>query len=326
MWWPALGGLAIGVGGLFQGRALGVGYSSIDALLLAQLGVGVVLSLLLVKAIIWSISLGSGTSGGVLAPLLIIGGSLGGLFALVLPGGSVGLFVLVGMGAMIGGTMRAPFTGVVFSLELTHAVAALLPLLVAALAADAVTVLVMKRSILTEKIARRGVHVSREYSVDPLEHIQVHSVMRTHLRSVSAGLSVEEVLENTSQPDAGEIGVCLIDDGGKFSGFLSRSDLRKFIEVGGDPRRPAVALAPKEGPRVYPDQPMRFAADALARVDGLAVPVVERGDPSSVVGFVTRETPFEARLLYTESEVRRERLLESSTLNRWWTARAPPRR
>ncbi|MGI0151104.1 MAG: chloride channel protein, partial [Thermoplasmata archaeon] len=161
IWWPALGGLAIGIGGILEPRALGVGYGSIDALLAAQLGIDVVLALLVVKAAIWAISLGSGTSGGVLAPLLILGGALGGLLGFVLPGGSTGFFALVGMGAMIGGAMRVPFTGVVFALELTHDLNALFPLLLAALVADGLTVLLMRRSILTEDVARRGIHVVR---------------------------------------------------------------------------------------------------------------------------------------------------------------------
>jgi chloride channel protein, CIC family len=326
MWWPALGGLAIGVGGLFQALALGVGYNSIDALLLAQFGFGIVLSLLIVKAAIWTISLGSGTSGGVLAPLLIIGGSLGGLLALILPGGSIGLFVLVGMGAMIGGTMRAPFTGVVFSLELTHDLPALLPLLVAALTADAVTVLVMKRSILTEKIARRGVHVSREYSVDPLEQIPIRSVMRTHVQSVAGDLSVEQVLRISYQPDAGEIGISLIDDQGAYIGFVSRTDLRKFVDMGGDPSRAVTLIAPDIADATYPDEPTRMGAERLAQVDGMALPVFERGESSRVIGFITRETPFEARVLWTEGEDRRERLLGWPVESFWAGIRARFRR
>lgn len=322
MWWPAVGGLAIGVGGLVQARALGVGYTSIDALLLTQLGFAVVVSLLIVKAAIWAISLGSGTSGGVLAPLLIMGGSLGALLAFVLPGGSTGLFVLVGMGAMIGGTMRAPFTGVVFSLELTHDFPAVLPLLVAALGADAVTVLLMKRSILTEKIARRGVHVAREYSVDPLEQIPIRSVMRTHVRPVAGDLSIEEVLRTTSQPDAGEIGIALLDDGGTYQGFVSRSDLRKIVDLGGDPSHPVASVTPDVDLATYPDEPTRVGAERLSQVDGMALPVFERGEPSHVVGFITRETPFEARVLWTEGEQRKERLLGWPAARFWAGVRA----
>ncbi len=309
MWWPAIGGVAIGVGGLLAPRALGVGYVSIDGLLLAELGVGVVLTLLIVKAAIWAISLGSGTSGGVLAPLLIMGGSIGALLALVLPGGSTGLFVLVGMGAMIGGTMRAPFTGVVFCLELTHDFNALFPLLLAALVADGVTVLLMKRSILTEKVARRGVHVAREYSVDPLERIPVRSVMHGGVRMIPADLSVQGALDVSSNPDAPEGGLSLIAEGGVPVGFVARGDLQRYVELGGDPEAPARTLAVPLAMAAFPDEPMRTAAERLSDLDGRVLPVVDPGEPSHVVGFVTREGPFEARVLWTQLEQERERVL-----------------
>ncbi len=321
VWWPAIGGVAIGIGGLVQARALGVGYSSIDALLLAQLGVTVILSLLIVKAAIWTISLGSGTSGGVLAPLLMLGGALGGLFAVVLPGGSPSLFVLVGMGAMIGGTMRAPFTGVVFSLELTHDLPAILPLLVAALAADAVTVLTMKRSILTEKVARRGVHVAREYSVDPLEQIPVRDVMQRDLVTVPTDLTVDQALGASARPGLREVGIVFEDPQHRPAGFLSRSDLRAYIELGGDPGRRAVSLAPDPAIVVFAGEPTRLAAERLAQVDGMALPVYPRRGAPTPVGFVSRETPFAARVLWTEHEERRERMLASPIESAWQAVR-----
>jgi CIC family chloride channel protein len=124
------------------------------------------------------LSLGSGTSGGVLAPLLMMGGALGGLEAHLLPWEGAGFWPLVSMGAILGGTMRSPLTGVIFALELTHDVTVMLPLLLAVTIAHGFTVLMLRRSILTEKISRRGYHVSREYSIDPLEIIFAREVMR----------------------------------------------------------------------------------------------------------------------------------------------------
>ncbi len=317
MWWPALGGIAIGVGGLIAPRALGVGYNSIDALLLAQLGLAVVLGLLVVKAVIWAISLGSGTSGGVLAPLLIMGGSMGALFALVLPGGSVPLFVLVGMGAMIGGTMRSPFTGVVFALELTHDFDALFPLLVAALTADAVTVLLMRRSILTEKVARRGVHVAREYSIDPLERIPVRSVMHTSLKLVPADVSVEEALRASAEPEAGDVGLVPVALGGQTLGFVSRHDLEAFVDRGGDPSTPIQGRLLPLSVATFPDEPVRVAIDRLTPLDASALPVADAGGPTHIVGFITRESPFEARAIWNENEQERERSLTFSWPRGW---------
>jgi CBS-domain-containing membrane protein len=117
----------------------------------------------------------------VLAPLLMMGGALGGLEASVFPDFGAGFWPLVSMGAILGGTMRSPFTGIVFALELTHDVNMLLPLLVAVTLAHGFTVLTLRRSILTEKVARRGFHLSREYEVDPLEIVFVREVMQAAL-------------------------------------------------------------------------------------------------------------------------------------------------
>ena len=167
MWWPALGGLAIGLGGLIFPQALGVGYDTIGALLQGDVPRNIILGILLVKSAIWAISLGSGTSGGVLAPLLMMGGALGGIEAMFLPHEGAGFWPLVSMGAILGGTMRSPFTGVIFALELTHDVNMLAPLLLAVTIAHGFTVLTLRRSILTEKVARRGYHLSREYCRRP---------------------------------------------------------------------------------------------------------------------------------------------------------------
>lgn len=139
MWWPAIGGLVIGIGGLIVPQALGVGYDVISNLLQGNGSVQLIVGILVVKAIIWSVSLGSGTSGGVLAPLLMMGGALGALMALFLPNEGLGFWPLIAMGAILGGTMRSPFTGVIFALELTHDNNILLPLLIAVIIAHGIS-------------------------------------------------------------------------------------------------------------------------------------------------------------------------------------------
>jgi H+/Cl- antiporter ClcA len=181
MWWPAIGGLAVGLGGLIFPQSLGVGYETIGSLLQGSVPAQIIWGILLVKSFIWAFSLGSGTSGGVLAPLLMMGGALGGLEALFLPNEGAGFWPLISMGAILGGTMRSPFTGIVFAFELTHDMNAILPLLVASIIAHCFTALTLKRSILTEKVARRGYHLSREYGVDPLEILFVREVMRPEI-------------------------------------------------------------------------------------------------------------------------------------------------
>ena len=177
VWWPAIGGLLIGVGGLIDVRALGVGYGTIGDELGGRIALGGLALVLLVKLTIWAIGLGSGTSGGVLAPQLLIGAAAGGLLGHIF-GGNPGVWALLGMGATLAGAMRAPLTAIVFAVELTHAVGLLLPLLVASATAFLLSVLLLKRSIITEKVARRGFHVMREYAVDPLEAMFVREVMR----------------------------------------------------------------------------------------------------------------------------------------------------
>jgi H+/Cl- antiporter ClcA len=177
-WWPAIGGVAIGAGGLLDVRALGVGYGSIADELAGRLTLGALALLLVVKLAIWSIGLGSGTSGGVLAPQLMIGASAGGVLGHVL-GGSPAFWAVLGMGATLAGGMRTPLTAIVFAAELTNADNLLLPLLIACTTSYLVSVLVLRRSILTEKVARRGFHVMREYGVDPLEAMFVREVMQT---------------------------------------------------------------------------------------------------------------------------------------------------
>jgi H+/Cl- antiporter ClcA len=198
MWWPALGGLAIGVGGFFFPQALGVGYDVIEGLLRDDMPTRIIVGVLLVKSTIWAVSLGSGTSGGVLAPLLMIGGALGGLAAHVLPFEGAGFWPLVSMGAILGGTMRSPLTGVVFALELTHDVNVMLPLLLAVTIAHGFTVLTLRRSILTEKVSRRGYHLSREYSIDPLEIIFASEVMRA--RATDGAIAPDAVVAHPDEP------------------------------------------------------------------------------------------------------------------------------
>jgi H+/Cl- antiporter ClcA len=179
MWWPAIGGIGIGVGGFFFPRGLGVGYDNIAELLRGNAPIGLLVGIVLAKSLMWAFSLSSGTSGGVLAPILMIGAALGESSARLahLPAETQALWALLAMGAMLAGALGVPLTAVLFSLELTHALPALLPLVLACAAAYLITSLIMPRSILTEKLSRRGYHLSREYGVDPLEIITVEEVM-----------------------------------------------------------------------------------------------------------------------------------------------------
>lgn len=309
MWWPAIGGLAIGLGGLVDPRALGVGYNTIDLVLVGGLGLTAILVLLVVKGVIWSLSLGSGTSGGVLAPLLMMGACMGALVGNVLPFGSVSLWALVAMGGILGGTMRAPFTGVVFSLELTHDLNVVFPLLIAALAAEAITVFTLPRSILTEKVARRGVHVSREYSVDPLEVIPVNAVMHTDIVMVPAHTSVEEVARLAPEKTSKYVGYSLVREGGKVAGFVTKEEIVAYLADGGDPKAAILDISSVPPVHLYPDHPCRVGARYLAELDVEALPVVSPRDASHYVGLFSRESLFEARVQAMQDEQDRDRII-----------------
>src|SRR5487761_1309976 len=200
MWWPILGGVVVGIGGLIEPSALGVGYDSIAQMLRGDLPPLAGLSLTAVKAVIWSVALGSGTSGGVLAPLLIIGGGMGAVIGQFLPAASPGFWPLLAMAAIMGGTMRSPLTAIFFAVEVTGNTHVLLPLATACITAHIVTVLLLRRSILTEKIARRGYHLLREYHVDPFALTTVREVMTKDVQTVSADMTLHRAVAFLANP------------------------------------------------------------------------------------------------------------------------------
>jgi CBS domain-containing protein len=225
MWWPAIGGVVVGIGGYFQPRALGVGYDVISDLLHNHLGLAVVLSLLLVKAGIWIIALGSGTSGGVLAPLLMLGAGLGVVIAQLIPGSDPELWPVVCMAAVLAGVLGAPLTSAIFALGLTGDFNAMLPLLLATGVSYGFTVFAMKRSIMTEKIARRGQHIYREYSVDPLERVFAQDVMEKKPLTIEAGSTLGEVAQNYFGAVQKYRSFPVIDSHGQVLGILDRKML-----------------------------------------------------------------------------------------------------
>ena len=311
MWWPALGGLVVGVGGWLFPQALGVGYDVIGDLLQGDVAERVIVGVLVVKSIIWSVSLGSGTSGGVLAPLLMMGGALGGVESWFLPSEGIGFWPLVSMGAILGGTMRSPLTGVVFSLELTHDVNMILPLLVAVTIAHAFTVLVMRRSILTEKVARRGYHLSREYSTDPLEILFVREVMRTSVVALLADAAHDD-LRRTLHGDGSRGGQRLFPVLGgqqQLVGVVTRADLQTLVDEAPGNADAQLAAILKMRPTVaYPDESLRMIVHRMADSGLTRFPVVSR-DERRLVGMIALTDLLKARTLNLEAERRRERVL-----------------
>jgi len=292
MWWPAIGGAVIGVGGLIVPQSLGVGYDVIGAELRGSAGLSLVVGILLVKTTIWSLSLGSGTSGGVLAPMFMIGGALGALESHIFPVVGPGFWALIALAGVLGGVMRAPFTGVVFAAELTHRFDALLPLMIGAIAAYAVSVLVLKRSVLTEKIARRGHHLSREYSVDPLEILFVSEVMDRSVLTFEDDLPVERAYEAIAGIDPTTAAqrrqglYPVVSSQGRLLGVVTRSRIENAIHAG-EAHTQVVALAIRTPVVTHPDEILRSVALTMAGNEVDRLPVVDRHDSSRVVGMVS---------------------------------------
>ena len=307
MWWPLLGGLVIGLGGMVDARALGVGYDTIHAELLGQLGLGALTLLLLTKLTIWSFGLGGGTSGGILAPILMLGAALGGIIGHWLPGAPVGLWSLIGLGAALAGVTRSPFTAIVFAFELTHDTGSMLALLVAASSAQLVSVLVLKRSILTEKVARRGYHVMREYGVDPLETTFVQELTRTDVYTLDPDRQIHSIhlLWGDGTHAHQQRVYPVIDEGGRLLGLLSWSAVRRHhrdSSIVGEVMSREVTVA-------TPDETMRAAADRMAEHQLSVLPVVERGAGGRLVGLITAEDVLRARRKLLAEEHDAQRLL-----------------
>jgi H+/Cl- antiporter ClcA len=308
MWWPMIGGLLIGLGGLVDSRALGVGYDTIHAELLGQLGVSALLLLFVVKLVIWSGGLGGGTSGGILAPVLMMGAALGGVLGHVLPGASPGVWALIGMAGALAGVTRSPFTAIIFAFELTHDANSLLALLVAATLAHLVSVLVLKRSILTEKVARRGFHVMREYAVDPLEATFVREVMDTNVYTVEPDRLLSDVYRALGEgsPERRQRLYPVIDDAGRLVGVLPWSCV---LAARDDTTRHAHEVMILSFAVAYPDEILRSVADRMASLGVGVLPVVDRASMDHLDGLITQFDLLQARQKLLEEERHAERVL-----------------
>jgi H+/Cl- antiporter ClcA len=313
MWWPAIGGLFVGIGGLIFPQALGVGYDIIAMLIQGDVALKILLGVLLVKSAIWMISLGSGTSGGVLAPLLMMGAALGGVEGMFLPHFGAGFWALVGMGAILGGTMRAPFTGIVFALELTHDINMLLPLMVACFIAHGFTVLTLKRSILTEKISRRGYHLSGEYSLDPFEILLVKEVMSTNVVALPANATVDEAHDLVRRQDhpRGQHLFPVVDGEGDLLGVLTRMKLVElFDQAPGEVGALKLSeIAVKDTVVAYADEPLRVVVHRMAESGFTRLPVLDPLSDRRLVGMISLDGLLRARSQNLTEERARERVL-----------------
>ncbi|HUZ64930.1 MAG TPA: chloride channel protein [Acetobacteraceae bacterium] len=286
MWWPMLGGLVVGIGGLIDPRALSVGYDNIAQMLQGGALPAAAVLLLVVKAIIWSVALGSGTSGGVLAPLLIMGGAMGAALAGFLPAASPGFWPLLAMAATMGGTMRSPLTATFFAVELTGNTHVLLPLIAACATAHIVTVLLMRRSILTEKVARRGYHLAREYRVDPFALTQAMEVMVADVQTLPETMTLHAAASFLTAPTTTHPSFPAVDAGGRVLGIVDPPTVLRWRRAG---RHRTTTLgelfAGNKVTVAYPDEYLEGLADRLMTANVAHLPVVSRED-ARLVGYI----------------------------------------
>jgi H+/Cl- antiporter ClcA len=309
MWWPVIGGVIVGIGGLIQPDALAVGYDTIADELAGNLAVTTLISIFVIKLIIWAFALGSGTSGGILAPILMMGGALGGLLGLVFPGKIPAEWALLGMAGALAGVMRSPFTSIVFSIELTHSTNLFLPLLITVTLAHFISVLTLKRSILTEKVARRGFHVLREYAVEPLEVLFAEDVMSTDVLTIPFGTKMTDVktmIQSHLHMRRQRL-LPVITSEGIIVGVISWQDiLEKSLQ--GDLSGAVNDLMKKDIITTHPQESLRAIADKMAAQHVGVVPVVD--DAGKLQGLITQFELLTARDRILQEERKRERILK----------------
>ncbi|BDU69087.1 chloride channel protein [Geothrix oryzae] len=310
MWWPALGGLAVGGIGYFVPRTLGVGYDNIQAILSVQLVGSTLLMLCLAKFLSWAIALGSGTSGGTLAPLFTIGGALGGLLgglvASLLPkvGVDPGICALVGMAAIFAGASRAMLASAVFAFEITLQPLGLLPLLGGCAAAYGISALMMRNSIMTEKLTRRGLRVPEEYSADFLDHILVKEAASREIVTLDAAQSLEATRRWLEAGADGSThhGFPVVEGDGTVIGVLTRRDL---LESSCSPESALRNLLHRELAVAFEGNSIREAANHMVREGVGRLPVLD--EDAKLVGILTRSDLLEAHASRLRSAERTER-------------------
>ncbi len=303
MWWPALGGVVVGLGGWIDPAVLGVGYDNIRALLAGTITLGAATTLLWDKALVWIVALSSGTSGGVLAPLLILGGALGSLESHLMPFGDSGFWALLGMAAILGGTMRAPLTATIFAVELTGNPHLLPQLFVASVAGFGFTVLAMPRSILTERIARRGLHLSREYVVDPFDVMRVSDIMASPVDALPASMTIKEAVDYFARGDRHK-SYPVVDEKNRVTAMVSRADVLRWAREGWQADETLGDLK-SEMVTAFADELAGAVADRMSETGASRIPVLTR-ETGKLVGLVARRELLRVRSMALQQENKRE--------------------
>lgn len=315
MYWPAIGGLVLGVIGFFFPRVLGVGYENISAILNNQLPLQVLFVILIFKSLALYFTLGSGTSGGLLAPMFMVGAALGAVFAILInswvPGANLspGAFALVAMAAVFGAASRATFAFIIFAFEITRDYNAILPLMLVSVIADLIALRLMRNSIMTEKLTRRGLHIPQEFEADILKQITVTEVMDKNPATVPASMPLSELAEHIAKGTpqfTRRQGLPIVDEAGRLVGIITRGDILKQLEESADQNLSVLDAGSDSLVVTYPDEPVHDAVTKMLQNDIGRLVVVSRDDPKTLIGYLGRGAVLEARLYRLREESERE--------------------
>jgi chloride channel protein, CIC family len=316
LWWPAIGALGLGIIAYFVPRVLGVGYDTISDILNANLALKVLLVVMVAKAAALVVSLGSGTSGGLLAPMFMSSAAMGGSFALIIdrvyPAANLapGAFALVAMGAVFGAASRATFSFIIFAFEITRDYNSVLPLMLVSVIADGIAMLLMPHaSIMTEKLARRGLRIHQDYEADVLQQVSVAETMDLQAPILSAETTVNEVAERIARRDpemTRHQAFVVLDQEGKLAAMMSRGDVLRALDRDPTGAMTVLEAGTREVIVTYPDEVLHEATAKMLRNNIGRLPVVERSDPKRVVGYLGRPGIMAARLRRLDEEHVRE--------------------
>ncbi len=316
LWWPAIGAAGLGVIGYFVPEVLGVGYDTIGDILNGNLALKLLLVVMIAKAIALVISLGSGTSGGLLAPMFMSSAAMGGAFALginyLLPSAhlSAGAFALVAMGAVFGAASRATFSFIIFAFEITRDYNAVLPLMLVSVIADGLAMLLQpKSSIMTEKLARRGLRIHQDYEADVLEQVTVAETMDREVPTISASTTVRELGELLARHHPRlrrHQAVVILDGNDKLAGVITRGDVLRSLENDPSGNLGVLEAGSRNTLVTYADETLHSASVVMLRHGVGRLPVVDRADPLRVIGYLGRRGIIDARLRRLEEEHVRE--------------------
>ncbi|ABF41951.1 Cl- channel, voltage gated [Candidatus Koribacter versatilis Ellin345] len=315
MWWPAIGCVVLGVVGYFVPRVLGVGYDTISDILNTHLVFKVLLAVMIFKALVLLVTIGSGTSGGLLAPMFMASAAMGSAVAMIInhfiPGAGISpaAFALVAMGAVFGAASRATFAFIIFAFEITRDYNSILPLMLVAVIADGIALAFSENSIMTEKLARRGLKIHSEFEPDILRQMTVSQAMVTEPPRVPETMLVREMAERLAQHDpilSRHQGVLIVDDAGKLKGLITRGDLLRAMESEDAGTQTVLQAGTTSLLTAYEDELLFHAASRMLRAGVGRLPVVDRKDPTKILGYLGRAGVLSARLRQIEEEQVRE--------------------